>query len=173
LYEAVVPVVVRHGGHANKFMGDGLLAVFGAPERHADHAARALAAACDVAQLVRAGVSGELGVGIGVNSGRVVVGTVGGGLRRDFTVIGDPVNTAARVEAATRLTGTTSLSPRLPCAPWVPLAMTSRSDDPCRLGAKPQRCACTPLGHTANLKCRAQNPPVITAGAQPLSKPGP
>ena len=40
-----------------------------------------------------------------MNSGRVVVGTIGGGGRRDFTVIGDPVNTAARVEAATRMTG--------------------------------------------------------------------
>jgi class 3 adenylate cyclase len=105
LYEAVVPVIERHGGHANKFVGDGLLAVFGAPERHADHAARALAAACDIAQLVRDGVAGDFRVGLGVNSGRVVAGTIGGGGRRDFTVIGDPVNTAARVEAATRLTG--------------------------------------------------------------------
>jgi class 3 adenylate cyclase len=105
LYEMVVPVIERHGGHANKFVGDGLLAVFGAPQRHADHAARALAAACDIAQLVREDVAGELRIGVGVNSGRVVVGTIGGGRRRDFTVIGDPVNTAARVEAATRLTG--------------------------------------------------------------------
>jgi adenylate cyclase len=105
LYEAVVPVIVRHGGHANKFIGDGLLAVFGAPERHADHAARAVAAAREIAQLVRDGVAGQLRIGVGVNSGRVVVGTIGGGGRRDFTVIGDPVNTAARVEAATRLTG--------------------------------------------------------------------
>jgi class 3 adenylate cyclase len=105
LYEAVVPVIERHGGYANKFVGDGLLAVFGAPERHVDHAARALAAACDIAQLMREGVGGEFRVGLGVNSGRVVVGTIGGGRRRDFTVIGDPVNTAARVEAATRLTG--------------------------------------------------------------------
>jgi adenylate cyclase len=105
LYEAVVPVIQQHGGHANKFVGDGLLAVFGAPERHADHAARAVAAACDIAQLVREGVGGALRVGLGVNSGRVVVGTIGGGGRRDFTVIGAPVNTAARVEAATRLTG--------------------------------------------------------------------
>jgi adenylate cyclase len=105
LYEAVVPVIQRHGGHANKFVGDGLLAVFGAPERHADHAARAVAAACEIAQLVREGAGGELRVGLGVNSGRVVVGTIGGGGRRDFTVIGDPVNTAARVEAATRVTG--------------------------------------------------------------------
>jgi adenylate cyclase len=105
LYEAVVPVIQQHGGHANKFVGDGLLAVFGAPERHADHAARAVAAACEIAQLVRDGLGGELRVGLGVNSGQVVVGTIGGGGRRDFTVIGAPVNTAARVEAATRVTG--------------------------------------------------------------------
>jgi len=105
LYEAVVPVILSHGGHANKFIGDGLLAVFGAPERHADHAARAVAAAREIAQLVRKGRAGDLEVGVGVNSGRVVVGTIGGGGRRDFTVIGDPVNTVARVEAATRLTG--------------------------------------------------------------------
>jgi class 3 adenylate cyclase len=105
LYHTVVPVIEQHGGHANKFVGDGLLAVFGAPNRHADHAARALAAAGDIARLVRTGAAGELRVGLGVNTGRVVVGTIGGGRRRDFTVIGDPVNTAARVEAATRLTG--------------------------------------------------------------------
>jgi adenylate cyclase len=105
LYEVVVPVIHRHGGHANKFVGDGLLALFGVPERHADHAARAVAAACEIARLVREGAGGELRVGLGINSGRVVVGTIGGGGRRDFTVIGDPVNTAARVEAATRLTG--------------------------------------------------------------------
>jgi class 3 adenylate cyclase len=105
LFAAIVPVITRHGGHANKFIGDGLLAVFGAPERHADHAARAVAAAREIARVVRAGAGGDLRVGVGVNTGRVVVGTVGGGGRRDFTVIGDPVNTAARVEAATRMTG--------------------------------------------------------------------
>jgi adenylate cyclase len=97
--------VKRYGGTVASLMGDGLLAVFGAPERHADHAARAVAAARDIARLVREGVGGDLRVGLGVNSGRVVAGTIGGGGRRDFTVIGDPVNTAARVEAATRLTG--------------------------------------------------------------------
>ena len=105
LYELVVPVVLRHGGHANKFIGDGLLAVFGAPERHADHARRAVAAAREIAALVRERMGDRLSVGVGVNSGRVVVGTIGGGGRRDFTVIGDAVNTAARVEAATRVTG--------------------------------------------------------------------
>ena len=78
LYGEIVPIVLRHGGHANKVIGDGLLAVFGAPDRLPDHADRA--------------------VGVGINSGTVVAGTIGGGGRVDFTVIGDAVNTGARVE---------------------------------------------------------------------------
>ena len=106
LYDIVVPVILRHGGHANKFIGDGLLAVFGAPERHADHADRAVAAALEIAECInRDARAGELRVGLGVNSGPVVVGTIGGGGRLDFTVIGDAVNTASRVESATRATG--------------------------------------------------------------------
>jgi class 3 adenylate cyclase len=104
LYGQVVPVILAHGGHANKFIGDGLLAVFGAPERFTNHADRAVAAAIEIARLVNQRYSGELRVGIGVNSGHVVAGTIGGGGRLDFTVIGDPVNTAARVESATRET---------------------------------------------------------------------
>jgi adenylate cyclase len=104
LYGQVVPIILRHGGHANKFIGDGLLAVFGAPTRVADHADRAVAAGCEIAALVRDRYAGELRVGIGVNTGRVVVGTIGGGGRLDFTVIGDAVNTAARVESTTRET---------------------------------------------------------------------
>src|SRR5204862_4082553 len=104
LYGEVVPVILRHGGHANKFIGDGLLAVFGAPNRLTDHADRAVAAGIDIARLVRERYRGELRVGIGVNTGTVVVGTIGGGGRLDFTVIGDTVNTAARVESATRQT---------------------------------------------------------------------
>lgn len=103
LYGAVVPVIRRHRGHPNKFIGDGLLAVFGAPERLEDHAARAVAAAQEIAALVRD--RDGLAVGVGVNSGAVMAGTIGGGGRLDFTVIGDAVNTAARVEAATRQTG--------------------------------------------------------------------
>jgi adenylate cyclase len=104
LYGVVVPTILRHRGHANKFIGDGLLAVFGAPDRLPDHADRAVAAGLDIARLVRDRYRGELRVGIGVNTGHVVVGTIGGGGRLDFTVIGDAVNTAARVESATRQT---------------------------------------------------------------------
>lgn len=103
-FELVVPVLVRHGGHANKFVGDGLLGVFGAPDRRPDHADRAVAAAIEIARLVRDRYRGDLRVGIGVNSGPVVAGTIGGGGRVEFTVIGDAVNTAARVEGATRET---------------------------------------------------------------------
>jgi adenylate cyclase len=105
LFGVVVPCVVQHGGHANKFLGDGLLAVFGAPERLSDHAERAVAAARDIATALADRFGDELRFGIGVNSGPVVVGSVGGGGRLEFTVIGDPVNIAARVEHLTRETG--------------------------------------------------------------------
>jgi class 3 adenylate cyclase len=102
LFDTVVPCIVEHGGHANKFVGDGLLAVFGAPDRLPDHADRALAAALAIVEHVH---GSELEIGIGANSGEVIAGSVGGGSRYEFTVIGDPVNVAARVEEATRQTG--------------------------------------------------------------------
>jgi class 3 adenylate cyclase len=105
LYELIVPVLMRHGGHANKFVGDGLLGGFGAPDRLPDHADRALAAALDIVACVRERYGERLRIGVGVNSGPVVAGTIGGGGRVEFTVIGDVVNTAARVEEATRATG--------------------------------------------------------------------
>jgi len=105
LYGDVVPVIAAHGGHANKFIGDGLLAVFGAPRRMTNHAGCAVAAALEIARVVAQRHGARLRVGIGVNSGPVVAGTIGGGGRLEFTVIGDVVNTAARVEATTRATG--------------------------------------------------------------------
>jgi class 3 adenylate cyclase len=102
LFESVVPIIAAHGGHVNKFIGDGLLAVFGAPEPHADHAERAVRCAIAMAQRVNHGSDGLLSIGIGVNSGRVVAGSIGGAGRLDYSVIGDAVNVAARVEEATR-----------------------------------------------------------------------
>jgi class 3 adenylate cyclase len=101
----VVPIVVETRGHANKFVGDGLLAVFGAPDRHADHADCAVEAAERIVEQVAERYGSELRIGIGINSGPVMVGTVGGGGRLEFTVIGDPVNVAARVEEKTGETG--------------------------------------------------------------------
>lgn len=104
-FELVVPIITEHGGHANKFVGDGLMAVFGAPDRRSDHADRAVRAGLAIAARVRETYGDRLRIGIGVNSGPVVAGTIGGGGRLEFTVIGDPVNTAARVESVTRETG--------------------------------------------------------------------
>ena len=106
LFEVVVPVIAAEGGHVDKFVGDGLMAVFGAPQPFGDHAARAVRAAIEIDRLVnREGIGGGFEVGIGVNTGRVLAGAIGGAGRLNFSVIGDAVNVAARVEEETRLTG--------------------------------------------------------------------
>ena len=109
LFELVVPVVHAHGGHIDKFVGDGFLAVFGAPRRQPDHAEQALRAALEIARRVEERLDERVSVGIGLNTGAVVAGNVGGDGRYDFSVIGDVINVAARVEAATRETGDTIL----------------------------------------------------------------
>ncbi|MFL6089364.1 MAG: adenylate/guanylate cyclase domain-containing protein [Aeromicrobium sp.] len=103
-FELMVPIIERHGGHVDKFIGDGMMAVFGAPEFFPDHADRAVDAAAEIVEALRTH-DHLLPIGLGVNSGTVVAGSVGGAGRLNFSVIGDAVNTAARVEAATRATG--------------------------------------------------------------------
>ncbi|MGZ6777989.1 MAG: adenylate/guanylate cyclase domain-containing protein, partial [Mycobacterium sp.] len=109
LFEIVVPAVVEAGGHVNKFLGDGALAVFGAPNDLAEHADAALTAAVLIHRLVAERVGGELRIGIGINTGVVIAGTIGGGGKLEFTLIGDAVNVAARVEQLTKTTGDTIL----------------------------------------------------------------
>jgi class 3 adenylate cyclase len=105
LFEIVVPAVVDADGHVNKFLGDGALAVFGAPNELADHADAAVTAAMLIHRLVAERFGGELRVGIGINTGMVIAGTIGGGGKLEFTLIGDTVNVAARVEQLTKTTG--------------------------------------------------------------------
>ena len=93
-FEIVVDVVHRNKGVINKFQGDAALAVFGAPLAVTDSASHALQAARELRQELR-GL--ELEAGIGVASGHVVAGHVGGQDRFEYTVIGDAVNTAARL----------------------------------------------------------------------------
>ena len=105
LFEIVVRAVVDAGGHVNKFLGDGALAVFGAPNDLADHADAAVSAAVLIQRLVAQRFGGELRVGIGINTGVVIAGTIGGGAHLEFSLIGDTTNVAARVEQLTKITG--------------------------------------------------------------------
>ncbi|OBK32487.1 cyclase [Mycobacterium sp. 1245111.1] len=105
LFEIVVPAVVDAGGHVNKFLGDGALAVFGAPNDVADHADAAMKAAVQIHRLVAERFAGALRIGVGINTGVVIAGTIGGGGKLEFTLIGDTVNVAARVEQLTKSTG--------------------------------------------------------------------
>jgi class 3 adenylate cyclase len=94
-FEVVVETVEAAGGLVNKFEGDAALCVFGAPADHADPAGAALAAARRICDEVRA--AGEVDVGVGVACGPVWAGQVGAASRLEYTVIGDPVNEAARL----------------------------------------------------------------------------
>ncbi|SDT09255.1 adenylate cyclase [Nocardioides scoriae] len=95
-FAVVVEVVDERGGLVNKFIGDAALAVFGAPVELADHAGRALAAAREIAARIAEEVP-ELKAGIGVSTGEAVAGNVGDRTRFEYTVIGDAVNSAARL----------------------------------------------------------------------------
>jgi adenylate cyclase len=95
-FAEVVETVERHGGWVNKFEGDAALAIFGAPAPLDDADGRALRAARELDERLRAKV-GELEAGIGVSSGTVVAGHIGAESRFEYTVIGDPVNEAARL----------------------------------------------------------------------------
>ncbi|HEX2030522.1 MAG TPA: adenylate/guanylate cyclase domain-containing protein [Actinomycetota bacterium] len=102
---AMAEVVQAHGGTLNEFVGDAVMVVFGAPDPVADHAERALRCALAMqarqgqlnAEAERGGLA-PLGMGIGVNTGTVMAGTMGGGGRLQYTVIGDAVNVASRLQ---------------------------------------------------------------------------
>jgi class 3 adenylate cyclase len=94
-FAVVVEAVEDEGGLVNKFEGDAALCVFGAPGEHPDPAGAALRAARRICAAVAA--AGEVDVGLGVAHGPVWAGQVGAARRLEYTVIGDPVNEAARL----------------------------------------------------------------------------
>jgi class 3 adenylate cyclase len=105
LFEILVPAIRDNGGHPNRYTGDGVIAVFGTPEPLPDHANLACTAAVAIQQAVRERFGDSMHLGIGINTGKVIAGTIGGGGKLDFTVIGDAVNIASRVEELTKATG--------------------------------------------------------------------
>lgn len=123
---AMAEVVLAHGGTIDKFAGDAVMAVFGAPDHVPDHAERALR--CALAMQARQAELNEgaelpLEMGIGVNTGVVIAGTVGGAGRLEYTVVGDAVNVAQRLESVAgpgevvASAGTVAAAPGLPAEP--------------------------------------------------------
>jgi adenylate cyclase len=110
--EGMSEAILGHGGTLVAYMGDGVMAVFGAPIEQADHADRALAAAREMlsvrlpefnAYLRAEGLSQDgFRIGIGLNSGYVMSGNVGSSRRLEYTAVGDTTNTAARLEQMTK-----------------------------------------------------------------------
>jgi len=109
LFTILTEIVFRHGGTVDKFIGDCVMAVWGASELQPDHAERAVAAARDMQRWRQVGnemwrerYGVEIELAIGVNSGEAIVGNFGSETRMEFTAIGDVVNVAARLEAIAR-----------------------------------------------------------------------
>ena len=115
-FSEMVDAVFEHGGVLDKFIGDGMLAVFGSIDDEPDHARRAVRAALRMRVLL-AKLNGEravagrapINIGIGVHTDDVIVGNIGSRRRLEYTVIGDGVNTCSRVEALNKDFGTTIL----------------------------------------------------------------
>ncbi|MDN3357979.1 adenylate/guanylate cyclase domain-containing protein [Actinomadura sp. DC4] len=147
----VVEVVSAHGGLINKFQGDAALAIFGAPQPLEDPAGQALAAARTLSHRLQADLP-QLIAGIGVSSGQVVAGHIGAEQRLEYTVIGDPVNEAARLSDIAK-----STNERLLASATVVAA------------AKPAEAARWRLGNTVTLRGR----PARTRLATPFGVPPP
>lgn len=111
-FAMVVSVVERRGGHVDNFIGDAIIAVFNIDGLQVDHAARALAAAREIAALTRTRrFGGELlTTRVGLHSGPVASGEVGSDTRRGHSVFGDTVNVASRLESENKRFGTTVLA---------------------------------------------------------------
>ena len=130
-FELALDAVHRYEGTINQFLGDGFMALFGAPIAHEDHARRAVLVALDLQRALHAW-HGELGepygarcaFRMGLNSGLVVVGSIGDNLRMDYSAIGDTTNVAARLqqlaEPDTILVRPKSETPRTACTRGAP-----------------------------------------------------
>jgi adenylate cyclase len=108
-YTLMIDTTFKHDGTLDKFLGDGVMSVFGAPIYHADHTLRAVRTALAMQAGMRelsarrvAEGKAPLTVGIGINAGEAVAGSVGTEARMEYTVVGDTVNLAARLEAVAK-----------------------------------------------------------------------
>ena len=109
-FTVMTECVERHHGTVNKFLGDGLLAIFGAPVSYLDNQANAVFCALEMVeqlatfnQTYSERLGGDIRIGIGINTGEVIVGNIGSNERMEYTVIGDTVNVSSRIEGLTKL----------------------------------------------------------------------
>lgn len=102
-FRVIVDTVNRHGGFVNKFQGDAALAIFGAPIEHPDASGGALAASRELHDELIKVLGTDTDFGIGVSAGRAIAGHIGAQARFEYTVIGDPVNEAARLTELAKL----------------------------------------------------------------------
>ncbi len=100
LLDIVSLVIVKHGGHVNKFIGDSVMAMWGAPNPDKKQASQACFAALEIKKKIESQT--EFQVGIGVHFGKAIVGNIGSRKRFDYTAIGDTVNTSSRLETASK-----------------------------------------------------------------------
>ena len=117
IFGRMTEIIFQHEGTLDKFIGDAIMAVFGAPLTQDDHAQRAIRAALNMqAALVELNSSGlydlPIGMRIGLNSGLVVAGDIGAPDRKDYSVIGDTVNVASRLESSVAESGQVVVGPR-------------------------------------------------------------
>ncbi|MBI1914997.1 MAG: adenylate/guanylate cyclase domain-containing protein [Planctomycetes bacterium] len=137
-FGVVVPAVEAEGGVIDKFMGDGIMVLFGAPVSLPDHAARAARAAAAMVRAVHEGRqtwarlgNPEMRIGVGLHTGKVVVGAIGSPGRLDYTAVGDVVNAASRIESENKAQGTEILLSAATCS-----LLTGQ--ERARLGVEPQ-----------------------------------
>jgi adenylate cyclase len=107
IFDELVAIIFRYGGTLDKFLGDGMLVVFGVPEPSPDDAWHAVQAAREMSAAVRRlEASNDLSMGFAINSGEVIFGNIGSRQRMEFTIVGDTVNTASRMESLNKDFGT-------------------------------------------------------------------
>ncbi|NNM00279.1 MAG: adenylate/guanylate cyclase domain-containing protein, partial [Gammaproteobacteria bacterium] len=113
---AMIDIAMEEGGTVERFLGDAVMVIWGAPTAQPDHAERACRAALTMAERIRtisrqeaARMGVPISVRIGINSGSMIAGNIGANRRFNYTVLGDCVNLAARLEGVNKLYGTTIL----------------------------------------------------------------
>jgi len=146
-------VVARNGGMVDKFLGDGVMALFGVDDSQGNQAANALKAAADMMretenlnERLRTELPEKFRIGVGIHSGSAILGEIGFGASRSLTAIGDTVNTASRLESATKVLGCT-------------LCVSAQTLDQAGVKSKTQAQTINVPGRTAEISVFAFNTP--------------